>query len=179
MFEIALISLLALALVPPLYLLHQVSVLKRKINRALSTDANREFSYNQAVVQRELVQSFHVFDTLLASMQCWQDGLDDTARDFIATFRERAVAYVERGCEGSLLSTHLRDDRLKLLALQLLSRHPGVARQRAAISRDAIDNGDFTEYLKLLNELVQRHLGCMNDPTAERFTLSGMRTAAV
>ncbi|MCW8128011.1 hypothetical protein [Microbulbifer halophilus] len=179
MFEIALISILALALAPPLYLLHQVSVLKKKINRALLVDANREFSHNQAAVQRELVQSFHVFDTLLASVQYWPDGLDDTARDFISTFRERAVAYVERGCEGSLLSTQLRDDRLKLLALQLLSKHRETSRQRAVISRDAIDNGDFTEYLKLLNELVQCHLGYMDGAKDERLSLSELRFAAV
>lgn len=161
MFEIVLLFLLAAALVPPLCLLGQVSVLKKRVERVLATSAGpEEYSYALVAAQRDLVQSFDVFDSLLASLQYSHGALSPIARVFVATFRDRAAAYVERGCEGSLLSTQLRDDRLKQLAVALAQKHQAdLARQGyPPVNQDALDNGDFSEYLKLLKYLVQCYL---------------------
>lgn len=159
MFESIVVVIIAVALLPPLYLWKQVSVLKRKVDRTLEFAAVPE-EYRQAElgVQRELVQSFDVFDSLLASLQYSREALSGTARAFISTFRERAAAYLERGGEGSLLCTQVRDDRLKQLAVELLLQHREDIARHEAVNPDGLDNGDFSEYLKLLKYLVHRHL---------------------
>lgn len=161
MFEIVLLFLLAAALVPPLCLLGQVSVLKKRVEWVLATSAGpEEYGYALAEAQRDLVQSFDVFDSLLASLQYSHGVLSPTARLFVSIFRERAAAYVERGCEGSLLSTQLREDRLKQLAVILAQKHQADLMRRGypPVNPDALDNGDFSEYLRLLKYFVQCYL---------------------
>lgn len=177
MFEIALVSLLVAASIPPLYLLSQVSALKKRVEQMLTTSAGpEEYLHTLVAAQRDLVESFDVFDSLLASLQHSRGALNDTGRAFVSTFRERAASYVERGCEGSLLSTHLRQDRLKQLALKLVQEHQADLTHRgyAPVNLDALDNGDFAEYLKLLKYLVQYHLAHIEGVESDRAGMPGL-----
>lgn len=177
MFEIVLAAVFAAILAQFLYLLKQVFVLQQKVNRVLKVAGPEEYEDSSTGMQRELVQSFNVFDSLLASLQSTRytaGTLSNTARAFISTFRERAAAYVERGCEGSLLCTQVREDKLKRLAVQLLKQCEEEFTFRESINFDALDNGDFAEYLKIVEYLVHRYLIQINKAEGERSTVPGL-----
>lgn len=103
MFEVILVAVVSAALVPPLLLLCRVSALRNRIEQALAGSRQADEQMQSLVAaQRDLLVSFDVFDKLLVSLQHSYDGLSVTARAFVCAFRERAVSYMERGCEGSL-----------------------------------------------------------------------------
>lgn len=162
MFEVVLVAVVIAALVPPLLLLGRVSALKNHIEQALAGSRQTDEQMRTLVAaQRDLLFSFDVFERLLACLQYSYDALSVTARAFVCVFRERAASYVERGCEGSLLvNTHMREDRLKQLALELVQQHETefACLGQDPVRRDALDNGEFSEYLKLLKYIVQRYL---------------------
>jgi hypothetical protein len=161
MFEVVLVALFAAALIPPMYLLSRVSILKNRVEQALAVSSQSdEYMHTLIAAQRDLVRSFDVFDSLLACLQYSREALGVTARSFICAFRERATSYVERGCEGSLLNTHIREDRLKQLALTLMQQHETDLSRHGygPLQPDALDNGDLAEYLKLLKYIVQCYL---------------------
>lgn len=161
MYEVVLVTLLVAALIPPFYLLYRLTHLNHRVEMALGAQGRTDESFHSMVsAQRDLLNSFDVFDSLLTCLQYSHTSLSATARSFVSVFRERAASYIERGCEGSLLATYIRQDRLKVLAMELLRQHESDFTRRGytRLKLDALDNGDFSEYVKLLKYLVQLHL---------------------